>query len=81
MVLTNQLIYLVNVKPMRKIFFKLCVLLRKSELYLYIGKFTIGAKGFQDRGYGIYLLVVGMTPVFALASIVLYLYIFTVLFR
>ena len=34
MVLTNQLIYLVNVKIMRKIFFKLCVLLKKSELYL-----------------------------------------------
>ena len=34
MVLTNQLIYLVNVKTMRKIFFKLCVLLKKSGLYL-----------------------------------------------
>ena len=34
MVLTNQLIYLVNVKTMRKIFFKLCVLLRKSGFYL-----------------------------------------------
>ena len=34
MVLTNQLIYLVHVKTMRKIFFKLCVLLKKSELYL-----------------------------------------------
>ena len=33
MVLTNQLIYLVNVKTMRKIFFKLCLLLKKSELY------------------------------------------------
>ena len=33
MVLANQLIYLVNVKTMRKIFFKLCVLLKKSELY------------------------------------------------
>ena len=33
MVLTNQLIYLVNFKTMRKIFFKLCVLLKKSELY------------------------------------------------
>ena len=32
MVLTNQLIYLVNVKTMRKDFFKLCVLLKKSEL-------------------------------------------------
>ena len=32
MVLTNQLIYLVNVKTMRKIFFKLCVLLKKSEV-------------------------------------------------
>ena len=32
MVLRNQLIYLVNVKTMRKIFFKLCVLLKKSEL-------------------------------------------------
>ena len=32
MVLTNQLVYLVNVKTMRKIFFKLCVLLKKSEL-------------------------------------------------
>ena len=31
MVLTNQLIYSVNVKTMRKIFFKLCVLLKKSE--------------------------------------------------
>ena len=31
MVLTNQLIYLVNVKTMRKIFFKLYVLLKKSE--------------------------------------------------
>ena len=30
--LTNQLIYLVNVKTMRKTFFKLCVLLKKSEL-------------------------------------------------
>ena len=34
MVLTNQLVYLVNIKTMRKIFFKLCVLLKKSELYL-----------------------------------------------
>ena len=33
MVLTNQLIYLVNVKTMRKIFFKLCVLLKKSKFY------------------------------------------------
>ena len=33
MVLTNQLIYLVNFKTMRKIFFKSCVLLKKSELY------------------------------------------------
>ena len=32
---TNQLIYLVNVKTMRKIFFKLFVLLKKSELYTY----------------------------------------------
>ena len=32
-VLTNQLIYLGNVKTMKKIFFKLCVLLKKSELY------------------------------------------------
>ena len=31
-VLTNQLIYLVNVKTTWKIFFKLCVLLKKSEL-------------------------------------------------
>ena len=38
MVLTNQLIYLVNVKIMRKIFFKLCVLLKKSELYILQGK-------------------------------------------
>ena len=30
MVLTNQLIYLVNVKTIRKIFFELCVLLKKS---------------------------------------------------
>ena len=34
MVLTNQLIYLVNVKTMRKIFFKLCMLLKKSKLNL-----------------------------------------------
>ena len=33
-VLTKQLIYLVNVKTMRKIFFKLCVLLKRSELWL-----------------------------------------------
>ena len=33
MILTNQLIYLVNVKTMKKIFFKLYVLLKKSELY------------------------------------------------
>ena len=36
MVLTNQLIYLENVKTMRKFFFKLSVLLKKSELYLFI---------------------------------------------
>ena len=34
MVLKNQLIYLVNVKTKREIFFKLCVLVRKSKLYL-----------------------------------------------
>ena len=33
MVLTNQLIYLVNVKNHEEDFFKLCVLLKKSELY------------------------------------------------
>ena len=33
MVLTNQLIYLVNVKTMMKIFFKSCLLLRKFELF------------------------------------------------
>ena len=32
-VLTNQLIYLVNVKTMRQIFLKLYVLLKKSEPY------------------------------------------------
>ena len=32
MVLTNKLIYLVDVKTMRKIFFKLYVLLKKSKL-------------------------------------------------
>ena len=32
MVLTNQLIYLVKVKTMRKIFFELCVLLKKSSV-------------------------------------------------
>ena len=32
--LTNNLIYLVNVKTIRKIFFKFCLLLRKSEFYL-----------------------------------------------
>ena len=32
MVLTNQLIYLVDVKIIRQIFLKLCVLLKKSEL-------------------------------------------------
>ena len=32
MVLTNQLIYLVNVKTMRKIFWELCVLLKNSKL-------------------------------------------------
>ena len=31
-VLTNQIIYLVNVKTIRQIFFKLFVLLKKSEL-------------------------------------------------
>ena len=35
MVLTNQLIYLVNIKTIRKIFYKLCVLLKKSKLYRY----------------------------------------------
>ena len=33
MVLTNQLIYLVNIKTMRIFFFKLCVLLKKYEFY------------------------------------------------
>ena len=33
MVLTNQLIYIVNVKTMRKILIKLRVLLKKSKLY------------------------------------------------
>ena len=33
MVLTNQLINLVNVKNHEEDFFKLCVLLKKSELY------------------------------------------------
>jgi hypothetical protein len=42
MVLTNQLIYLVNVKTMRKIFFKLCVILKKSKLYS-LKKFTTGS--------------------------------------
>ena len=35
-VLDNQLIYFVNVNTMRKIFFKLYLLLKKSELYLLI---------------------------------------------
>ena len=33
MVLTNQLIYLVNIKTMRILFFKLSVFLKKSELW------------------------------------------------
>ena len=43
MVLTNQLIYLVNVKTMRKIFFKLFVLLKKSELYCAVPMYSMSS--------------------------------------
>ena len=44
MVLANQLIYLVNIKTMRKIFFKLCVLLKKPKHYRYLQSKTDTAK-------------------------------------
>ena len=50
MVLTNQVIYLVNVKSMRKIFFKLCVLLKKSELKR---KLQTRDKSFYSIKYGL----------------------------